>query len=255
MPLLELEGISKFFGGLAALADVNFQVQEGEILSVIGPNGAGKSTLFGVITGFNYPDRGHVLFRGQKVSHLPPHRVAARGIARTFQITTLFPHETVEESIMIGCRLRTRSGVLRSILRTRLCREEERSARQKTSEIISFIGLEKQRDTLGVLLPQEAQKRLAIGIALATGPQVLLLDEPVGGMSLEEGDQLVNLIGRMRLLGVTVCLIEHRMRVVMSISDRIVVLNYGQKIAEGTPEEIRANPEVIEAYLGDENVA
>ena len=255
MPLLELKNVSKFFGGLAALAEVSFEVREGETLSIIGPNGAGKSTLFNVITGFHHPDRGEVFYRDDKISHLPPHQVAAVGVARTFQITTLFPSETVMENILIGCRLRTRAGVLRSIFRTKLCRQEEREAHEKAMDILEFIGLASQADRPATLLPQEAQKRLAIGISMATDPQILLLDEPVGGMSLEEGDQLVRLIGRMKERGVTVGLIEHRMRVVMSISDRIVVLNYGRKIAEGVPEEILSNSEVIEAYLGEEYAA
>ncbi|MFH1134553.1 MAG: ABC transporter ATP-binding protein [Pseudomonadota bacterium] len=255
MPLLELRNVSKFFGGLAALAEISFGVNEGETLSIIGPNGAGKSTLFNVITGFHHPDRGDVSFCDEKISHLPPHRVAEAGVARTFQITTLFPNETVLENVLIGCRLRTRSGVLRSIFRTGLCRAEEKDAHEKAMDILGFIGLATQAQYPATLLPQEAQKRLAIGISLATAPRILLLDEPVGGMSLEEGDQLVRLIGRMKERGVTVGLIEHRMRVVMSISDRIVVLNYGRKIAEGTPGEIRANSEVIEAYLGEEYAA
>ena len=255
MPLLEISGISKFFGGLAALSDISFQIADGETLSIIGPNGAGKSTLFNVMTGFQQRDQGRINFQDEDISQMPPHRIVRRGMARIFQITSLFPHETVHDNLLIGYRLRTRSGVIRSILRTGLCREEFRSAEQRAEDIAEFVGLSSQLNWPASALPQEAQKRLSIGIALVTEPVLLLLDEPVGGMSLEEGDRLVELIGRIRGKNITVCLIEHRMRVVMNISDRIVVLNHGKKIAEGLPEEIRSNKEVIEAYLGEEYAA
>jgi branched-chain amino acid transport system ATP-binding protein len=255
MPLLEISGISKLFGGLAALSDVSFRIADGETLSIIGPNGAGKSTLFNVMTGFQRRDTGTIDFQGEDISQLPPHSIVRRGIARIFQVTSLFPHETVHENLMIGYRMRTRSGIIRSILRTGLCREEYRTAQQRAEDIADFVGLSAQLNLPASSLPQEAQKRLSIGIALVTEPVLLLLDEPVGGMSLEEGDRLVELIGRVRERNITVCLIEHRMRVVMNISDRIVVLNHGKKIAEGLPEEIRSNQEVIEAYLGEEYAA
>jgi branched-chain amino acid transport system ATP-binding protein len=255
MPLLEISGISKFFGGLAALSDISFQIADGETLSIIGPNGAGKSTLFNVMTGFQKRDQGRINFQGRDISQMPPHRIVRCGMARIFQITSLFPHETVHDNLLIGHRLRTRSGVIRSILRTGLCRKEFRTAEQRAEEIAEFVGLSSQLNWPASALPQEAQKRLSIGIALVTDPVLLLLDEPVGGMSLEEGDRLVELIGRIRGKNITVCLIEHRMRVVMNISDRIVVLNHGKKIAEGLPEAIRSHKEVIEAYLGEEYAA
>jgi branched-chain amino acid transport system ATP-binding protein len=255
MSLLEISGISKFFGGLAALSNISFQIADGETLSIIGPNGAGKSTLFNVMTGFQQRDQGFINFQGHDISQMPPHRIAQHGIARIFQITSLFPNETVHDNLLIGYRMRTRSGVIRSILRTGLCRKEYRAAVQRAENIAEFVGLTPQLSWPTSALPQEAQKRLSIGIALVTEPVLLLLDEPVGGMSLEEGDRLVALIGRIRKRNITVCLIEHRMRVVMNISDRIVVLNHGKKIAEGLPEEIRSNQEVIEAYLGEDYAA
>ena len=255
MSLLEVSGISKFFGGLAALSNISFQIADGETLSIIGPNGAGKSTLFNVMTGFQQRDQGLINFQGHDISQVPPHRIAQRGIARIFQITSLFPNETVHDNLLIGYRMRTRSGVIRSILRTGLCRKEYRAAEQRAEDIAEFVGLTSQLSWPASALPQEAQKRLSIGIALVTDPVLLLLDEPVGGMSLEEGDRLVALIGRIRKRHITVCLIEHRMRVVMNISDRIVVLNHGKKIAEGLPDEIRSNQEVIEAYLGEDYAA
>jgi branched-chain amino acid transport system ATP-binding protein len=255
MSLLEASDISKFFGGLAALSNISFQIADGETLSIIGPNGAGKSTLFNVMTGFQQRDQGLINFQGRDISQMPPHRIVRRGIARIFQITSLFPNETVHDNLLIGYRMRTRSGVIRSILRTGLCREEYRAAAQRAADIAEFVGLTPQLSWPASTLPQEAQKRLSIGIALVTEPVLLLLDEPVGGMSLEEGDRLVALIGRIRERNITVCLIEHRMRVVMNISDRIVVLNHGKKIAEGLPEEIRSNQEVIEAYLGEDYAA
>lgn len=255
MPLLEISGISKFFGGLAALSNISFQIAEGETLSIIGPNGAGKSTLFNVMTGFQQRDQGLINFQGQDISQMPPHRIARHGIARIFQITSLFPNETVHDNLLIGYRMRTRSGIVRSILRTGLCREEYRAAVKRAADVAEFVGLTPQLSWPTSALPQEAQKRLSIGIALVTEPVLLLLDEPVGGMSLEEGDRLVALINRIRERNITVCLIEHRMRVVMNISDRIVVLNHGKKIAEGLPDEIRSNQEVIEAYLGEDYAA
>lgn len=254
MALLEIRGLSKFFGGLAATYDVSLEIREGELLSLIGPNGAGKTTLFNLITGAIAADRGKIFFQGAEITGLKPHHIAKLGIGRTFQATNLFGEKSVFENLLIGYHCIAGGGMWDALLRTNLWKKEEGETRQRAREVIEFVGLKAHGNELAMNIPTEAQKRLAIALALVANPKLILLDEPLGGMNLEESIALTHLIQKIRDQGVTICLIEHKMRVVMNISERIVVLNYGKKIAEGIPEEIKKNKDVVEAYLGAEYV-
>jgi branched-chain amino acid transport system ATP-binding protein len=250
--ILQVRGLCKFFGGLAAIYEVEFHVHEGEILSIIGPNGAGKTTLFHLLTGIHSASRGEILFQDKSVAHRSPHEIARRGIARTFQTTLLFGELTVLDNVFMGYRSRMDCGLVDALLRTRRLKREERKCLAFSEEILSFAGLWGQRGDLAKNISQEAQKRLSISMALASKPKLLLLDEPTGGLIAEETISLTGLFREIVKRGVTVCLIEHKMRVVMAVSDRILVLNHGIKIAEGPPKEISQNRAVVEAYLGDD---
>lgn len=250
--MLEVRNLSKHFGGLRAVDELSFKVEKGEIFSIIGPNGSGKSTVFNLVTGFYEPTDGRVFYQGEDITGLKPHVIARKGIARTFQHTTIYLQNTVQGNLIIAHRLRTKSGIFGAIMRTRRNRQEEKLCLEKAEETAEFIGLYHKRLLPASVLSQEEQKRLAIGIAMATDPQLLLLDEPMGGVTDKEMGPLVSLIKKINDKGVTICLIEHKMGVVMSISHRVVVLNYGRKIAEGQPEEVSKNREVIEAYLGED---
>ena len=250
LALLEVKGLCKDFGGLRALDTVDFQIREGEIFSIMGPNGSGKTTLFNVVTGFYPVTRGKIFFRGEDITNLKPFTIAEKGIARTFQLTAVFSRDSVFDNLVIAHRLRIKAALLGTIFGSRRARGEEQECREKAEEILEFTGLVQDRNRVAGSLTQEAQKRLSIGMALATDPTLLLLDEPTGGVNLKEISNLVLLIERIKKRQITVCLIEHKMKVAMELPDRVMVLNYGRKITEGEPREVSRDQRVIEAYLG-----
>ena len=250
LALLEVQGLCKDFGGLRALDTVDFQIREGEIFSIMGPNGSGKTTLFNVVTGFYPVTRGKIFFRGEDITNLKPFTIAEKGIARTFQLTAVFSRDSVFDNLVIAHRLRIKAALLGTIFGSRRARGEEQECREKAEEILEFTGLVQDRNRVAGSLTQEAQKRLSIGMALATDPTLLLLDEPTGGVNLKEISNLVLLIERIKKRQITVCLIEHKMKVAMELPDRVMVLNYGRKITEGEPREVSRDQRVIEAYLG-----
>ena len=253
---MEVKNLTKNFAGLAAVRNVSLLVKEGEILAIVGPNGAGKSVLFGLISGLLRPTSGVIHLRGEEITGLKPHRIARKGIARTFQTTALFDQLRVVDNLAIGYRLRTKGGFWNTLLHTRLWKEDKDRTTAKVMEALSFIGLAEKAFHFVSTLSQAEQKRLSIGVALISQPKMILLDEPTGGLILEDTDEITALIRKIhKVAGITVCLIEHKMRMVMDLADRMVVLNFGSVIAEGTPEEISNNPEVIEAYLGGESIA
>lgn len=253
--LLEATGIRKSFGGLMAIDDVDFSLPEGHIQSIIGPNGAGKTTFFNIISGNYHPDEGKVIFDGRDVTKLEPDQAAACGIARTFQNIRLFPELMAVENVLVGMHMHLSAGLGSIVFNTRRARREEQRAFDEASELMRYAGLEGKEKELARSLPYGDQRRLEVARALAVKPKMLLLDEPTAGMNPRETDEMKEFILRLREeKKVSILLIEHDMKVVMGISDKITVLNYGVKIAEGVPEEIRNNPEVIKAYLGQEAI-
>jgi branched-chain amino acid transport system ATP-binding protein len=249
--LLVAERVRKEFGGLVATDDIDFTIPRGSIVALIGPNGAGKTTFFNQITGVYAPTSGSIVFDGTEVVGLPPHAIVELGVGRTFQNIRLFAQMTAIENVLVGMHCRLRGGILGSIVRTPRVRREEREARDRARELLVYCGLPRRHEEYAGTLPYGDQRRLEVARALATGPKLLLLDEPTAGMNPQETAAFTAFVRKMRdEKDLTVLLIEHDMKVVMGVSERITVLDYGAKIAEGTPEEIRADERVIEAYLG-----
>ena len=251
--MLKIEHLTKRFGGLAAVNDVSTVIEAGKINAIIGPNGAGKTTFFNLISSMHKPTSGTITFNGRDVTSLRPDQVAQLCVARTFQATSLFDKASVLDNLIVGHRLRTRSGLWDVLRGSSRLREEERVCREKARDALDFVGLSHIAHRLAGDITQEERKRVAFALALATDPQLLLLDEPAGGVNPEETEGLAQLIRKFVRHGMTVALIEHKMGMIMSLADKILVLSYGEKIAEGTPDEIRRNPAVIDAYLGSEH--
>ncbi|WOC75429.1 ABC transporter ATP-binding protein [Intestinibacillus sp. NTUH-41-i26] len=248
--MLKIDQVTIRFGGLTAVNEVDFEVKDGAIFGLIGPNGAGKTTLFNIISGVYAPNNGKIMLEGEDITGLQPYQICCKGIARTYQNINLFHDLTVIENVKIGCHSKVKSGLLSGILHTPAQKAEEKAIEEKCLGLLDFVGLTGKRDMLARNLSYGDQRRVEIARAMATEPKLLLLDEPAAGMNSKEKVDLTALISKINARGMTILLVEHDMKLVMKVTDEIAVLNFGKKLAQGTPEEIQANPAVIEAYLG-----
>jgi branched-chain amino acid transport system ATP-binding protein len=253
--MLKVQDLTKNFGGLEAVSCLSFDISQGEIVGLIGPNGAGKTTVFNLVSGFHKPTNGHVIFEGHNITGFKPNQTAAMGLIRTFQLVNLVAKHTVLENVIIAHHLQRKVGVLSSIFRIPSARREEKDIHRRALDLLKGMDLEEVRDELASNLPHGLQKSLGICVALAARPKMLLLDEPTSGLSATETTHIMDRIKRTRETGVTIMLVEHDLKVVMGVCDRVIVLNFGKKIAEGTPKEVAENEEVISAYLGFKKVS